>query len=99
VKILPAKIETALQEALFTLRMEVKDLFVSSLPDPVLGQKLIAVLESGPFSAGQEKELKEQLKKELTSYEIPRDIFYMPRFEQTASGKTDKMNTLKKLGQ
>lgn len=97
IKIFPLKVEAALNEALFTLRMDMKDLFVSSLPDPVLGEKLIAVFRSEPFTRHEEEGLLAELRKALPAYEVPKALFYLPHFEETASGKTDKKNTLKML--
>lgn len=63
--------------------------FVSSIPDSILGQALIVVIESAkvyskPF-------------KGLEKYEIPKQIYTVKKFEQTHTGKIDRRATLVKL--
>jgi len=97
VKIFPQKVEHAIHEALSILNLEVKEFFVSSQKDDLLGEKLIVIFCSNPFSKNQERKLTENLRKYLTVYEIPKAFYFVSFFAKTASGKIDKIETLKNL--
>ena len=70
--------------------------FVTSLPDPALGEKLVLMVES-EFSEtalfNLEREIKSNLK--LGKYEIPKKIYFVEKFEETSNGKIHRSNTLK----
>ena len=60
--------------------------FITSLPDERLGQRIVLVVE-GERREEQEKRWLASLREVLTTYELPREIVYLSRFEETASGK------------
>ena len=65
---------------------------VSSIPDDRLGQKLVLVIET---SHGEDYDwtiLQTQIAKVLTAVERPRELFCIPAFDETRSGKL-KRNT------
>lgn len=97
VKIFPSKVETAIHQVLSVLSIDIKDLFVASSKDDVLGEKLIAVLCGNKISADKELLLKKKLTQFLSPYEIPKTFYYQAYFEKTASGKIDKIQILKSL--
>lgn len=70
--------------------------FVTSLPDPALGEKLVLMVES-EFSEtalfNLEREIKSCLK--LGKYEIPKKIYFVEKFEETSNGKIHRTNTFK----
>lgn len=66
--------------------------FITSLPDGRLGQKMVLVLEGEREEEG-ERQLLEAVRKVLDPYEFPREVIYLPRFYETASGKV--LRTLK----
>ncbi len=82
-KISPEVVERKI-DFLFSARF-----FISSLPDVRLGQKVILLIE------GHEKDydvlsLMSQMKSVLSSYECPKDIYFLPVFDETASGKVKR---------
>lgn len=61
--------------------------FITSLPDSRLGQKIVLVIEHTPYTSEQRKLLDDRLKKILTRFELPREIYFRAPFERTYSGK------------
>jgi len=68
--------------------------FLTGMPDPKLGKKLVLVVEG---EAGED--LIERLRQsaELDKYEVPRELRTLPNFSMTASGKINRPETLKGL--
>ena len=64
--------------------------FVSALPDEKLGQKLVLVVEGEEIEGLQELILKADLKK----FELPKEIYYVPAFKNTANGKIVREKSL-----
>ncbi|MDE5612454.1 MAG: AMP-binding protein [Odoribacter sp.] len=60
--------------------------FITSLPDERLGQRIVLAVE-GERQEERERQWLATLRKVLTAYELPREIVYLARFEETASGK------------
>jgi O-succinylbenzoic acid--CoA ligase len=55
--------------------------FVTAKPDPKLGQQLILVIE------GAQHPLDSDVFKNLSQYEKPREIIFIPKFKLTETGK------------
>ncbi len=72
--------------------------FMAGVADGQLGQKLILVLEGGALTATSISKLKESLATTLTRYEMPREIFTISQFEETATHKVNRLATMRKLG-
>lgn len=70
--------------------------FITSLPDPALGEKLVLMVESD-FSETALKTLEKEIKtcNKLGKYEIPKKIYFVEKFEETPNGKIHRSNTLK----
>lgn len=63
--------------------------FVSSLPDEKLGQRVVLIVESDvPIYIR-----KDEMKMMLSTYAVPKEIIYLPRFIRTKSNKIDRFNT------
>ncbi len=88
VKLHPEQIERKLSEILSL------HYFISSLPDPVLGQKVVLILieNKNLDSVNLMKQIKDSAS--LTSYEIPKAIIFYKDFERTHSGKIQREKTL-----
>ena len=71
--------------------------FISSIPDDVLENKVVLVIESANYTSQQEAELNFQLQKLLTKYELPKQILYVPRFSYSTSNKVLRKATLDNL--
>ncbi|MGB7786999.1 MAG: O-succinylbenzoic acid--CoA ligase, partial [Salinimicrobium sp.] len=70
--------------------------FVTSLPDPALGEKLVLMVES-EFSETALHNLEREIKNyhKLGKYELPKKIYFVEKFEETPNGKIHRANTLK----
>lgn len=85
VKLFPEVIEAKLAE-------QIKErFFIASEPDANLGEKLILILES------DKNTLKPSTFKGLDKLEIPKEIYTIPKFKETATGKIQRKETLKLL--
>lgn len=65
--------------------------FVIGLPDPVLGEKLVLIVEGEPFQIDQ------SVFDVLNKYERPREIHFVKNFEETPTGKIIRKETLGKF--
>lgn len=83
VKVHPEKIEQKLSGSIRGKFM------ITSLPDPLFGEKVVLVMEDKQSSS-----LDFSI---LDKYEIPKAIFYERQLYQTESGKIDRMKTRKSL--
>jgi O-succinylbenzoic acid--CoA ligase len=71
--------------------------FAFGIEDLVLGQKLILVVEVDFLSKENKNMLIQNLNKNLSKYEIPKQIFTINPFSETPTGKIDKKATIKRL--
>jgi O-succinylbenzoic acid--CoA ligase len=71
--------------------------FIFSVPDDVLENKVVLVIESEPYTAQQHEKLRVQLENILTKYEVPKQIFYLPAFVYSESHKVLRKPTLQKV--
>ena len=75
IKLIPEQIEDKLSHKIHSR------FFVTGIQDPVLGEKLIMVIE------GDKQDLDESTFNELDKYEKPKEVFYVSKFIETSSGK------------
>ena len=70
--------------------------FITSLPDPALGEKVILMVESD-FSEAALHNLEREIRncRKLSEYETPKKIYFVEKFEETANGKIHRANTIK----
>ena len=83
VKIIPEAVEAKLA-ALISQRF-----FISSIPDALLENKVILIIEGSPYPL----DLKE-LADYLSQYEIPKNIYFTPKFVVTDTKKIQRQKTL-----
>ena len=69
--------------------------FVAGIPDEKLGEKLILIIE-GENNLVISNEVR-NLKKVLSKFEIPKEIFFISKFMETTTGKIQRNSTLKKV--
>jgi O-succinylbenzoic acid--CoA ligase len=93
VKVQAEKIEKAAEQALTGMSIN-RRFFVASLPDTLLGEAVTLFVEGSPFSLETEAMLTDHFTNQLTRYEQPKSIKYIPAFTQTASGKLDKRQSV-----
>lgn len=87
VKINPEEIESCLSNIITV------PFFIAGIPDDILGTKVIIVVES-------EEKInlnKEELKKLIGSFAVPKSIYYCKQFERTFSGKVNRIDTINQL--
>jgi O-succinylbenzoic acid--CoA ligase len=68
--------------------------FIGTLPDENLGQQVVLVIESSPYTEPEESEVKNALKQVLGKYEQPKQIFYLSHFIYSTSNKVLRNETL-----
>lgn len=92
IKLHPEQIEEKLS-SLITNRY-----FVSSVSDKKLGEKLILVVEDTEASIDI-AQLQENIEasKKFSKYEIPKQIYILPKFKETNTGKVQRFQTLASL--
>jgi O-succinylbenzoic acid--CoA ligase len=71
--------------------------FISSLPDELLENKVILVIESEIYTLQQEEILKLKIEKLLDKYEIPKQILFCSSFIYSPNNKLLRAETLEKL--
>lgn len=75
IKLIPEQIEDKLSNKIHSR------FFVTGIQDPVLGEKLILVIE------GEKQDLDGSIFDELDKYEKPKEVFYVSKFIETQNGK------------
>jgi O-succinylbenzoic acid--CoA ligase len=75
VKLIPEQIEAKLAGKINSR------FFVTGIPDPVLGEKLVLIIE------GADQNLDETVFDGLDKFEKPKAVFYVPEFTETLNGK------------
>ena len=86
VKLIPEKIEEKLS-GIITNRF-----FVAGIPDEVLGEKLILLIESKENDTLSLIEIKE--KAQLEKYEAPKAVYFVEKFVETKTKKIQRQKTL-----
>lgn len=71
-----------------------RNLFAWGLPDESLGQQLVLIVEGSPLAGEAEENWLQLLREKVVKYKQPKSIFYIPQFQQTASGKIQKAETV-----
>ncbi len=92
VKVQLEKVEKAIEIFLLNTEEQFKKyankaFYCMGLPDETLGQRLVVVFEGIILPKELEKSLFEYLAKNLSKYEIPKEIIYKDTFERTETGK------------
>jgi len=88
VKIHPEQVERKLQELIL------QSSFITSLPDELLGEKVVLIIESNPYSLTEKKTLEEKMESLLDKYEVPKQIYFFPTFIYSESNKILRKETL-----
>jgi O-succinylbenzoic acid--CoA ligase len=86
VKLIPEQLESKMS-VLIKSRF-----FVAGIPDAFLGQKLVLVVEGNMDRNQLSQEIKSL--NTISKFEIPKEIFSVPKFEETGSGKVNRPETL-----
>lgn len=68
--------------------------FIASTPDEILGQQVVLVIESDTYTEQKFNELKAILHVQLSKYECPKKIIFVPQFKETATGKIQRLQSM-----
>jgi O-succinylbenzoic acid--CoA ligase len=90
VKIYPESIEEKLAPLFPSNRF-----FITSLPDDTLGQKVVMVIEDS--SSVDAEKLNTEIEKLIGKFEVPKEYFTIAEFAETATGKIQRQETLRKV--
>ena len=85
VKLHPEEIEQKLSHTIHSR------FFTAGIPDEILGEKCILVIE------GENYQITKKHFSKLSRFEIPKEIFFIPKFIETGSGKIQRFKTLELL--
>ena len=85
IKLIPEQIEDKL-----TPKINAR-FFVAGMPDEVLGEKLVLVIE------GEEQNLDTSIFDDLDKYEKPKEVFYVSKFAETDNGKVKRKEILESI--
>jgi O-succinylbenzoic acid--CoA ligase len=85
IKLIPEQIEEKLSNGIHSR------FFVGGIPDSVLGEKLILVIE------GDKQDADELSFAMLDKYEKPKEVFYVPKFMETENGKIKRKEILQSI--
>ena len=96
VKVIPEKIEAEIHR-LFEQHKVKNRFFISSIPDRMLGNKVILVIE-GELAGITLETLKLGLRTILSNYEIPRETYTNINFVFTKNGKLNRWETTQQIG-
>jgi O-succinylbenzoic acid--CoA ligase len=91
IKVFPEQVEKKLEKIIH------QPFFIFSVPDIILENKIILVIESDVFSKEKENELLKAIKQLISKFEAPKMIVYIPNFERSASNKILRLQTTRKI--
>jgi O-succinylbenzoic acid--CoA ligase len=83
------------EAALHAILGEHRRLVVGGVPDSVLGERIVAIIEGDERVDSAETDLRQRLhQSNLHRYEIPRQIIFMQQLPETTTGKIDRRAAL-----
>lgn len=95
VKIQPEIVEEQVAEAINNMTNQA--FFVTGLPDPKLGEKVVLIFEGAQPPAGILSKLQKAIEENVHGFQKPREIVFLQKFNYTAAGKLDRKNTINQL--
>lgn len=98
VKLQPEQIEHQLTKLINTLYPG-RRYFIFGEADIRLGEKVCLVMEEKDRKEKKAEDLLSNSKALLTKYAVPKKIYFLENFEETASGKINRLATINKLKQ
>ncbi|MEO0331923.1 MAG: AMP-binding protein [Bacteroidota bacterium] len=89
VKVSPEAIEKVL-ELILRQKNFLGRFLVSSLPDEKLGERVVLLLEGNSFPNDLENAFLKDAAEQLSPYQVPKAIYYLPHFAETPTGKVQR---------
>ena len=71
---------------------------VTGTPDPVYGERVVAVVSLRKGAAIGEQELREHLRTRLADYKVPERTFFIPELPKNATGKVHRLSLKSMIG-
>lgn len=92
-KLLPELIEKKYQDLIKT------DFFIHGKKDPVLGERVVLIVEGDRVSDLLKtiQLYQQDHQREVSKYEVPKEVLYLKEFERTKTGKINRSATFKKV--
>lgn len=91
VKIIPELVEEKLRGLID------EDFIIAALPDPILGEQVVLLLEGNALTAANRATILSKSKDLLSKYEVPKRVISLPSFIRTETGKLRRGATLQLL--
>jgi o-succinylbenzoate---CoA ligase len=67
--------------------------FIAGIPDSKWGERVVIIIEGEPFDPYTDQLFRSHLANSLEKNMIPRDIYFLPSFEETPTGKIKRRET------
>lgn len=67
---------------------------MAGLPHPDLGESVTLIVEGEAFAPQTKERILESAATLLARYEMPKDLFFVPEFTETPTGKVDRLRTV-----
>lgn len=96
IKINTEKLEEEAEQAFLDHGINRRFIF-AGLPDELLGQKLVLIIEGSPLTTDKENVLMNDFKKTFPAYHIPKQVYYLPKFIETSTSKIQRVQNLEQL--
>lgn len=94
VKVSPEKVESVLEKIFDSLTISNR-FFVAGPPDEKLGQHVVVVFEGKSLDYELQQEILSKAAQHLTKYEVPKGFRFLEKFFETATGKINRIESLK----
>ncbi|MBM3177816.1 MAG: AMP-binding protein [Bacteroidetes bacterium] len=75
----------------------IKDFMFTGIPDSMLGEKMILLIEGDQVLASDNLLILEKIRPLLNRYEVPKEIYNVGSFARNENGKIDRTRTLKEF--
>ncbi|ARK12406.1 AMP-binding protein [Fibrella sp. ES10-3-2-2] len=89
VKVQPESVERAIDTQLTVWGLTAR-LFVAGLPDERLGQRVVLFLEDTELTETQWATIQQSVRESVGPYAVPKSLYNVPVFTETATGKVDR---------
>lgn len=91
IKVMPEEIEKQIAH------LREKSMVISSVGSKKFGESIVLVIEQESLSSTEKDLLLQQIKSLVHPYSMPKEIFCIPLFPQTPTGKTDRVAIKKRI--
>ncbi|WP_187696565.1 AMP-binding protein [Xanthovirga aplysinae] len=92
VKIFTEKVENIIDRLFGELSIK-RRFFLYGIQDEKLGQKVSLFIEGTGLPLEKHRQLKNGLQKALSKFEVPKDHYFIPTFQETETGKIQRQQT------